>query len=134
MLVIRGGNISRQSRQQKSTHVGGTISIRGNNEHQEPDTPNDELGGENANDVSRALNKTRGTALGDIGRTYGMGRRHNSTGTCNRGHRQDQDRNCCREMQKGKLQQTATIAAWDATATLTDCDKGHNSNTRRLCR
>ncbi|CAA2952887.1 Hypothetical predicted protein [Olea europaea subsp. europaea] len=64
MLVIRGGNISCQSRQQKSTHVGGTRSIRGNNEHQEPDTPNDELGGENANDVSRALDKTRGANRG----------------------------------------------------------------------
>lgn len=64
MSLTRGRNVSSQLRQQRSTHGGDTRSIRGNNEHQEPDTPNDELRGENANDVSRALDKTRGANRG----------------------------------------------------------------------
>lgn len=64
MSLTRGRNISSQPRQQRSTQGGSTRSIGGNNEHQELNTLNNELRGENTNEVSRSSNKTRGPNRG----------------------------------------------------------------------
>ncbi|KAL2501583.1 Uncharacterized protein Fot_35431 [Forsythia ovata] len=56
----RGGYTFGRASQRRPTQGGGTRSIRENNGHQEPDTLNDELGGEHIDDVTRGRNKTRG--------------------------------------------------------------------------
>ncbi|KAL2500410.1 Uncharacterized protein Fot_34258 [Forsythia ovata] len=57
MLSTRVGYTYGRPSKRRSTHGGGT---RDNNRHQEPNTPNDELGDEHIDDATRGNNRTRG--------------------------------------------------------------------------
>ncbi|XP_022877805.1 uncharacterized protein LOC111395848 [Olea europaea var. sylvestris] len=64
MSLTRGGNTSSRARQRKPTRGGGTRSIRSNNEHHDPSTLNDELGGEHPDDLPIASHRTKGHNCG----------------------------------------------------------------------